>query len=100
MRPLKQYKVELYDVTEDCKVTDFLRSKFKEYKLESGYHQLTNPEHIPDDTEVIFIDKVCITSIRIATVACMEDHLREIVLSLCLTFGIPKIAHNTIACTN
>ena len=60
MKPLnkRQYQVELYDVTEDCEVTEFLRSKLQNYRLESGYYQFTKPEYISDDTEVIFIDKV------------------------------------------
>ena len=62
MKPLnkQRYILEFYDVTEDYKVADFLKSKVPDYKLESSYYQFTKPEHIPDDIEVIFIDKVYI----------------------------------------
>ena len=60
MKPLNKrtYKVDSYNVTENCRVTEFLRSNVPDYKLELGYHQFTEPEYIPDNTEVIFVDKV------------------------------------------
>ena len=39
-------------------MAEFLKNKVPDYKLESGFYQFTKPEYIPNDTEVIFIDKV------------------------------------------